>query len=337
MRKLFMLLLAVFVVAVSAVALLGAAIHLGDLPTYEPGKVEMRVEVTPERVARGYKVATMLCIECHLDTKTGGVTGTFLTDLPREFGEVTSANITQHREKGVGAWSDGELAYALRTGVARDGRYLPPYMPKFPNLSDEDMASVIAWLRSDRDEVQARDVAPAKSKPSFLVKALSRGPFKPLPYPEKPIAMPDAGDAVATGRYLTNNLCFHCHSADFKTNLDLNPEGSPGYLAGGIEMLDGGGKPIRVPNITPDDETGIGKWSREEFARALRTHVTPEGRVLRYPMPNHDRLADGEIDGIYAYLRSVAPVKNAVPRDPPPQSAPLADGKAIFAKYGCVR
>ena len=56
------------------------------------------------------------------------------------FGVVYSANITRHPGRGIGGWSDGDIAHLVRTGVARDGRYVPPWMVKLPHLADEDLA-----------------------------------------------------------------------------------------------------------------------------------------------------------------------------------------------------
>src|SRR6478672_9085483 len=139
-------------------------------------------------------------------------------------------------------------------------------MVKLPNLSDEDLFSIIAFLRSDDPLVYAADVdPPGTTTPSFLTKFLSHVAFKPLPYPSQPIQAPAATDKIARGRYLVAGLdCFPCHSADFKTMNVLAPEKSPGYMGGGNLVNDLRGKPIYSANLTSDVETGIGKWSEAD-------------------------------------------------------------------------
>lgn len=74
-------------------------------------------------------------------------------------------------------------------------------------------------------------------------------------------------------------------------------------------------------NITPDPETGIGKWTEDIFVETLRTgrHIDLKRDVLP-PMPWRDygKLGDEDLKSIFAYLMTVPPVKNAVPKPVPP-------------------
>ena len=74
-----------------------------------------------ERVARGKLSIEMLCAGCHMDSATGGLTGKRMPDLPTQFGEAWSRNITAHPVKGIGSWTNGEITFLLRTGITRDG------------------------------------------------------------------------------------------------------------------------------------------------------------------------------------------------------------------------
>jgi mono/diheme cytochrome c family protein len=69
------------------------------------------------------------------------------------------------------------------------------------------------------------------------------------------------------------------------------------------------------PNLTSDRETGLGAWSAAEIVRAVRTGVRPDGRVLAPVMPwhNYAALTDEDAAALAAYLRSLPPVRNAVP------------------------
>jgi mono/diheme cytochrome c family protein len=107
-----------------------------------------------------------------------------------------------------------------------------------------------------------------------------------------------AGD-VEQGRYLaTAANCVTCHT---------RPGGQP--FAGGLEFATPFGK-LYSTNITPDPETGIGKWSEEDFARALREGVRPDGAHLypAFPYTSFTKISDADVAALFRYLRSVAPV-----------------------------
>ena len=209
-------------------------INSSGIPSYEPGKIDIKVQSTPESIARGQKLVSLLCANCHMSSTTGKLTGKQMTDAPPEFGTIYSANITQDPKHGIGTYTDGELLYLLRTGIKRDGKYAPPWMAKLPNMADEDLHAIISFLHSDDPIVAADPTIAPLSQPSFLTKLLCRIAFKPLPYPTKTIPLPDTTETLALGRYLVHNLdCYTCHSADFKTMNMLNPELSEGYMGGG--------------------------------------------------------------------------------------------------------
>lgn len=287
-------------------------IQISGIPSYEPGNLNLKVEVTPERVARGQKIATAMCIECHANDD-GKLTGKQLLDVPLEFGTIYSRNITHDPEIGIGSWTDGELYYLLRTGIRKDGQYIPPYMVKFPLAADEDIKSIIAWLRSDVSGLMpSQDEAPP-SEPSFLTKFLTHVAFKPFELPKQEIKAPDTSDKVALGRYLATAVfqCFPCHSADFKTMNELEPEKSVGFFGGGNPLLNKKREVVYSANITLD-ETGIGAYSEEEFVTALKTGKKRDGVQLRYPMVPYAMLSDDEAKAIFAYLKTVPKLKNDI-------------------------
>jgi mono/diheme cytochrome c family protein len=314
---------------------LAAYVQIDGIPRYAHETPEIHVEVTAERVARGKKLSQLLCVGCHEDEKTHRLTGKRLADAPPELGDIWSKNITEHPTAGIGRWTDGELEYFLRTGVRPDGQYVPPWMIKLPHASDEDVHSIVAFLRSGDPLVAPSDVKPAgETKTTFLSKALAHGPFRPLPYPKEPIVAPPRSDRVAFGRYLVFNLdCFGCHSPDFKSMNVLEPEKTPGYMSGGNTLVGVDGAKIRTPNLTPDEETGIGAWTEQDFVRALRHGFRPDGRALSYPMLPRQELDDDEASAIYTYLRTVPKIRNAVPR---PSPAVAGDpGRRAYERYGC--
>ena len=214
-------------------------LEIRGIPKYDTPKIpDIKVEITPKRVETGAKIASVQCIFCH-KSPDGKVSGKLVTDMPPEFGEIHSANITKSKEHGIGNWTDGEIIYFLRTGVRKNGQYAPIYMPKYPHLSDEDMKCVVAWLRSDQPAVNASDAATVKPSPSLLVKFLCMVAFKPLPYPTGIIPQPDTSNTIEYGKYLVVGRydCWTCHSADFKTLNFIEPEKTPGYCGGGNLMF----------------------------------------------------------------------------------------------------
>jgi mono/diheme cytochrome c family protein len=311
------------------------------IPSYDVQKIEMRVTATPERLARGTALATTLCVNCHLDRKTGGLTGEHMPDLPEQFGVAYSRNITQDRTYGIGAWSDGDIAWLLRTGVhPKTGRYLPPWMPKFAHMSDEDIKSIITFLRSNDPLVAAQPVKNRDSEPSFFAKFLTHVAFKPLPYPTKPIPHPDTNDLLAYGKYAATGTydCYICHSADIADINIMEPHATPGFMGGGTLMPDMNGKQIATSNITFDNATGIGTWTEDQFATALREGIRPDGRVIRYPMAGMSSITDREARAIYAYLKSVPKLTNKVPAAETYADANTGSkGRQAYYKYECVR
>ncbi|WP_370086454.1 cytochrome c [Ekhidna sp.] len=290
-------------------------INAKGIPSYEVEVISFEHQSSPEIIARGKKLSTMLCANCHMDMSTRKLTGKRMKDAPAEFGEIFSANITQDKTYGIGEWTDGEIVYLLRTGIKRDGQYAPPYMAKLPHMADEDINAIIAFLRSDDRMVQAEKKADISPKPSLLTKLLCRVAFKPFPMPSEAIPLPDTANTLELGKYLAHNLdCFSCHSADFKSNNYMEPEKSVGYFAGGNVPLDLEGRVKPTPNLTPDEETGIGSWTKDEFIRAVRFGQKEGESALSYPMIPYTQLTEYEVGAIYDYLMTIPPISNKVER-----------------------
>jgi mono/diheme cytochrome c family protein len=120
-------------------------------------------------------------------------------------------------------------------------------------------------------------------------------------------------DAVARGAYLVNGIvaCGNCHTP-------RNPDGTAvadKRLAGSFVIKEPEFTAY-APNITQDPETGIGAWSDEEIMRAIREGVRRDGTIIGPPMPvpSYRNMSDSDVRAIVAYLRTVTPVRNSVPR-----------------------
>lgn len=296
-----------------------AYISIDGIPTYKadipPAMAALQAPRDSAHVARGAKIATLLCNECHKNAD-GILTGKEMKDMPANLAPAHSLNITHDPVHGIGAWTDGEIFYFLRTGIRKDGSWAPPFMPKFPLTADEDLLSIIAWLRSDAPALapDPRELPP--NKWNFLVKFLAHVAFSPPPLPDHVVVVPDTSNKVVFGEYVANRLCgcYACHSADFTKMDELHPEKSLGFYGGGNPMLNYEGELVPSANITMDKETGIGAWPYAQFYEAVRNGKNPRGGPLYYPMFPHNTLTDTEISAIWAYLQTVPPIKNQVQR-----------------------
>jgi mono/diheme cytochrome c family protein len=109
-------------------------------------------------------------------------------------------------------------------------------------------------------------------------------------------------EVVARGKYLAEAAdCAACHSA---------PGGAP--FAGGLPMQTGFGT-IYATNVTPDPDHGLGRWSAEDFWRALHDGVRRDGQQLYPAMPytSYRGMTRADADAIYAYIMQLRPMKVA--------------------------
>ena len=179
MKKFFRYLLLLVGILLLAVCGFAAFVAIRGIPHYKAEHIDLKIEPTPARIAKGEKLATMLCASCHYNVTTGKLTGREMKEAP-QFGQVFSRNITKDPQYGIGKWTDGELVYLIRTGLKPDGTYLPPYMAKLTHISDEDLYSIIAFLHSDNALVQPDTAHMPLTKPSFLTKFLCNTVIRPI-------------------------------------------------------------------------------------------------------------------------------------------------------------
>lgn len=128
-----------------------------------------------------------------------------------------------------------------------------------------------------------------------------------------PVQAQTAKATVDRGAYLATVMdCTGCHTpGTFLGKPDM------ARLLGGSEVgfqIPGLGI-FYPPNLTPDAETGLGKWSTADIVKAVRTGVRPDGRQLAPVMPfmSYAKLTDADANALAAYLKNLKPVKNAAP------------------------
>jgi len=291
------------------IGMIVAAIIVDSCKTkFETAPANFKATITPEAIARGKVLVFSSCAGCHYDRSVNKLIGTPIHDVPGIVGKVYSANLTNSKTNGrPPQYSDAQLKYLLKTGINKDGRFIP-YMLR-PNLADEDVNAIIAYLRSNDAAVAAADTTIGLTHYNIIGKIYMGATAKPLPY-NPGIKMPI--NDVAMGKYLVDNLgCFHCHSQSLQKLNYLAIEQSKGYLAGGIKFKDEKGNTVIASNITVDKNTGIGNFTKAQFLKAVKDGEAPN-RKLHPPMPKFDRLSDKEIDAIYSYLQTVPAVYHNV-------------------------
>ncbi|MDB5397904.1 MAG: cytochrome [Rhodospirillales bacterium] len=141
-------------------------------------------------------------------------------------------------------------------------------------------------------------------------------------------APPEAA-LIEKGKYLaTAGDCISCHT---------RPHGE--QFAGGLPLKTPFGT-IYTANITPDKETGIGNWTEEQLARAMREGVADDGSHLypAFPYPSYTKVTDEDVHAIYAYLKSLKPVSYNPPKNEMPfpfsQRGLMAIWNKMFLREG---
>jgi mono/diheme cytochrome c family protein len=292
----------------------GAGAQLRWDRTFQVPLVDLRASTDPELIERGRYLAygPAHCAYCHTPAADlarleagdevamkGG--GHFATPL----GTFYSPNLTPDPVTGIGRWTDGQIARALRHNVRADGRVAMPFM-EFQMLSDDDLVAILSYLRSlepVRSEVPEHELR-------LLGKTLFAYVMKPAPPPgTAPGRAPPADGSIRRGDYLANAVanCAGCHSArDLRDGSYTGPR-----FAGGFEMPVEG-DPTRVfvtPNLTPDPRTGVmAGWSEDQFVQRFRT-----GRLFptsHMPWAAYQRMSDDDLRAIYRYLVSLDGVEN---------------------------
>ena len=287
-------------------------------------------ERTPQRLERGRYIATALsgCLYCHSphqwnaegDPVVAGMEGAG-EELPYGGlpGRIVAPNLTPDAATGAGNWSDDQLARAIREGVGHDGRALFPIMPyeHYRAMSDEDLASVIVYLRS---LPAVRHELP-KSEIIFPVKYLIRSVPEPV---LSPVADDNSSDPVQRGAHLVNLAgCIDCHTPEIKG------QSVPGLDFAGGEIFSGPWPTLASANITPD-ASGISYYDEALFLEVMRTGSV-RARKLSAVMPIsvYRNLTDADLKAMFAYLRTVRQMKHRVDNSEPP-----TDCKVCKQKHG---
>jgi hypothetical protein len=169
-------------------------------------------------------------------------------------------------------------------------------------MDKEDVYSIIAYIRT----LQPVKTDVPKAEPAFPFNIIMHTMPTKAAFTHKP----SPGDTINYGKYLVQVAsCGECHNNKDK-----------GEFAGGNEMQQPAGI-LRVANITPDKETGIGTWTKEMFVQRFKMYadssykphkVSPDEVNTLMPWMMYKDMQQSDLEAIYAYLRTVKPVNNKV-------------------------
>jgi mono/diheme cytochrome c family protein len=320
MKKIFLRSIAVIIIVVVLV-FSGLLIYVKTaLPDVGPPP-DITIEITPERVKRGEYLANhvWLCMDCHSDrdwTKFSappnpGTQGSGGDEFTQEMGFPGHYYATNITPGGIGDWTDGEVLRAITTGVSKDGRALFPIMP-YPYLGKadmEDIYSVIAYIRTLPAVEKTYPQSSSDFPMNFIINLIPQeADFQPSP---------SQSDPVAYGEYLSW-ACIECHTVAEKGQIDLNLA-----FAGGRDFPLPFGGIVYSSNITPDNETGIGKWTEKQFIDRFKAYADSnyvsqkvEKNAFNSYMPweMFAGMTENDLSAIYTYLMTLEPQVNEVKR-----------------------
>jgi mono/diheme cytochrome c family protein len=251
---------------------------------------DLKVAGTSEQVQRGRAVADGFCASCH--SKTGMLTGGF--DIGRKFpipiGSFVSSNLTP--AGSLKHWSDGEIFRAIRNGIDADGRWL--IIMSFTNagnLSDDDIQSLIAYIRST--PASGAQTPDPPDQVSLLGVAMLGAGLLPggKPVFTGAIEAPTKGPTAQYGQYIVSYQdCRQCHGND---------------LTGGKGGLGPAGPDLAL----------VKNWKREEFIATMRTGIDPNGHEIDgslMPWQDIGRMDDVELTALHEYLIHLPGVRASV-------------------------
>lgn len=271
-----------------------------------------------------YHVAA--CMDCHSHrdmTKYGGpmVPGTEgmggevfgpLVGVP---GELHAPNITP---AGLKDWTDAEIIRAMTEGVNKKGDTLFPLMPylAYSQMPLADVQDIVHFLRS----LPAIENTPPARKLFIPIAAA----VPPLSKPNLAgNTKPDPQDQVKYGEYLVKIAsCSDCHTPRVNGVPDFAR-----YLAGGNSFSDGKFSVVSA-NITQDTVHGIGKWTEAMFmekiahsAARVNDAEAPGAMNTYMPWSFYAGMKTEDLKAIYAFLKTVKPIPQAIVKWPPPSKA----------------
>lgn len=288
--------------------LMGLTLLAGCAGTVKAPYPPIRADTSQAALERGASIFHASCESCHRGGDVETASGAPLRELPSYMGSFYAANLTSHPKAGIGGATDEELARAIRYGVSRDGRLM--VMPSY-GMGDADLAAVLGFMRSGHPLFTPNEKPAPRSEFSFFggigFRVMTGN--EPIDRPASGIPVPAKAATREYGHYMAHEVydCASCHTDGFSPRKTQGDD----VFAGGMTFIDPAGDKVRSSNIT-FHETGLAHWTLEDFTRAVRDGLAPDGSALRSPMPRFRGMDEVEARALYDYLRSVPQKDNEV-------------------------
>jgi mono/diheme cytochrome c family protein len=178
------------------------------------------------------------------------------------------------------------------------------------HLSDDDARAIVAYLRTT--PAVPGKVDRTHDKFPFMGK-MAKGLGAMHHKPAKDVKAPAPSDKLAYGQYMARvGLCTECHSLT-KTGPD-----DDFMLAGSkMAMFEPEYGEVYARNLTPDPETGLGKYTAEQIKQALKSGRRLDGKMMAPPMslliPHLSTWSEEDLDAVVFFIKSVKPIKHQPP------------------------
>ncbi|MCZ2122049.1 MAG: cytochrome c [Anaerolineales bacterium] len=266
--------------------------HVNKVYTAESSNLTLPTDAAS--VEYGKHRAETLCQGCH-GPDLSGVDSWF--NAP-PIGLISSPNLTSGAG-GIGAsFTTEDYVRAIRHGIDPQGKAIfMPAVPSTSQLSDEDLASIIAYLKT----IPPVDHTVTSRRFTSLGYILfGAGKFimpAEIVSHAAHVTAPERGVSVEYGEYMVNtNDCRACHGEQL--NGGSSPDPSETWVS---------------PNLTPGGD--LASWTEEGFIHALRTGSAPGGKQLADIMPwkTYKNFTDDELKAIWMYLQTVPPQTQFAP------------------------
>ena len=264
-------------------------------------------------IQRGRYLATAGdCIACH--TASGGKP--FAGGLPvsTPVGDIISTNITPSRTNGIGNYTLAQFTAAMREGIRANGEHLYPAMPytSYAKVSDDDIKAMYAYFMHAVETVNTSP--PPTNLPFPFNIRVSMAAWNFLFLDDKPFKpQPDKGELWNRGAYLVSGLT-HCSACHTPRNILMAEDFSRNL--GGAELGN-----WYAPNISSDNNSGIGGWSDQEIVDYLKSGRTEGKGQATGPMAeaiDHSlrHLSDTDLHAIAVYLKTTPALHDAADTRP---------------------
>lgn len=240
------------------------------------------------------------CVACHTDAENNGPFLAGGRAFDTTLGTFYSPNITSDKVNGIGDWTKQQFMDAIIKGQGPDGVHYYPVFPytSYSGAKLEDIEALFEYLRK----------VPAVNKKNIEHDLPWYLQFRLVNQIWKFFFFESRTTPINRGEYLVKILghCDECHTPrswfgaiEFEQHLSGNSAGPDGES---------------VPNITPDIETGIGRWGRSDLIRYLRNGMLPDGDFAGGAMVDVideglSFLSTSDREAIADYLKGVKPIK----------------------------